>query len=480
MPTLAAAGVAAAPVGAWPFAVLVICVALIVLLITKAKLHAFVALIAAGFLAGLLTEVGRLPGEAEGKSHWVQAIEVTTESFGKMAGSVAVVIGLAALIGMCLAESGAADKIVRRFLAVFGEKRAGLAILFSSFVLSIPMFFDTFFMLVLPIARALAMRTGKNYVMYIMAICSAGATTHGLMIPHPGPIQMADLLHIEPGVSIMAGFVIGLIPVSLSWFFIKKVDAKLNLGVRAGGGVTMEELKQASEKPESELPSFMASIVPVVLPIILISAASTFSALTGFKSENPALWQAIEFVGNRNVALIIGTVLSFWVLMKQRGWSFDKVGAAIGVPLETAGVIILITSAGGAFGLMLRNAGVGEAIKEAAAGYSVDMILLAWLVAVVIRLAQGSATVALLTTAAMMQPMLADVQLPYNTMYIFAAIAFGGMIFSWMNDSGFWVIGRLSGFNEKETLKTWSAVVTFNSIVGLLTCLILSRILPFN
>jgi GntP family gluconate:H+ symporter len=480
--TLAAtgAGAAATPVGLWPFAVLIICVALIIVLITVVKLHAFVALVTAGFVAGLLTEVGRLPGEDQGKSHWVQAIELTTEAFGSTAGKIAVVIGLAAIIGMCLAESGAADKIVRRFLAVFGEKRAGLAILLSSFVLSIPIFFDTFFMLVLPIARALAMRTGKNYVMYIMAICSAGAVTHGLLIPHPGPLTMAEIMKIDAGQSILGGLVIGFIPVMLSWFFIKRVDAKLDIPVRAGGGVTMDELQNSAEKPESELPSFFASIVPVLLPIALISAASTVAAMSGFKTENPSLYLFIEFIGNRNVALIIGTVLSVGVLMKQRGWSFSKVGAAIGPPLETGGVIILITAAGGAFGLMLRHAGVGTAIQELAAGRDVDFILLAWVVAAVIRLAQGSATVALLTTAAMIQPMMEGTALPYHPVYVFSAIAFGGMIFSWMNDSGFWVIGRLSGFTEKETLRTWSMIVTFNSVVGLLTVLVLSRIFPFN
>jgi GntP family gluconate:H+ symporter len=146
--------------------------------------------------------------------------------------------------------------------------------------------------------------------------------------------------------------------------------------------------------------------------------------------------------------------------------------------LETSGVIILITSAGGAFGLMLKNAGVGEAIKTAAAGREVDLVLLAWLVAAVIRVAQGSATVAMLTTSAMVFPLL-GAGLPYHPIYIFLAIGFGAMVCSWMNDSGFWVVGRLSGFTERETLKTWTVVSTVNSLAGLALTWLLAALLPF-
>jgi GntP family gluconate:H+ symporter len=469
----------AAPHGTWPFAVLIICVALIVVMITVLKLHAFLALILAGISAGLLSRVGSLEGEPK-NSHWVQAVELTAKEFGNTAGEVGVVVGMAAIIGMCMFESGAAEKVVRRFLAIFGEQHAGIALLFASYVLSMPIFFDTFFMLLLPIAMALAIRTGKNYVMYILVICSAGTMTHGLMVPHPGPIAMSKILGIEVGNAMIGGALIGLVPVSLSWFFIKRINAKMPIAVRATGGKSLEELSASMDRPESELPSFMAAIVPVLLPIILISLSSTLNALAGFKLENPGAYRFFEFIGNRNIALGVGALLSIAVVAKQRGWSLETISNKIAPPLETAGVIIMITSAGGAFGLMLKNAGVGGAIQEAAAGYSLDLILLSWATASVIRVAQGSATVSLLTTAAMMQPIIAAGSLPYNPVYVFAAIGFGGMICPWMNDSGFWVVGRLAGFNEKETLKTWTTILTFNSVVGLITVLILSRVLPLG
>jgi gluconate:H+ symporter, GntP family len=194
---------------------------------------------------------------------------------------------------------------------------------------------------------------------------------------------------------------------------------------------------------------------------------------------NATLFTAGLFAGNRNVALLIGALFAIQLLMKQRGFTLAKIGELIGPPFETAGVIILITSAGGAFGLMLKNAGVGKAVESAVAGKDINLILLSWLVAAVIRVAQGSATVAMLTTASIMYPIMSTAGLPFHSMYIFLAIGFGAMFLSWMNDSGFWVVGKLSGFTEKETLKSWSVVVTVNSVVGLVLTFVCAKVFPF-
>ncbi|MBK8001656.1 MAG: GntP family permease [Verrucomicrobia bacterium] len=262
----------------WPFAVLGISVALIITLITVLRVHAFMALILAAFAAGLLAKT--LPGEPE-KSHWVQAIELATSEFGTTAGKIGVVIALAAIIGMCLMESGAADKVVRRFLAVFGEKRAGVAILVSGYILSIPIFFDTFFMLLLPLAVAMRLRTGKDYMLYIMAICCAGVVTHSLIAPHPGPLAMAESLKLDLGLTIMVGIVAGIIPVACSWTVMKWMNRRMEIPLREVPGMSLADLRANAEKPESDLPGFMASITPVILPILLISGASTLIAIQG-------------------------------------------------------------------------------------------------------------------------------------------------------------------------------------------------------
>lgn len=474
---------AAADLNWWPFAVLALSIAAIVFMITVMRVPAFLALILAAVLAGILAEklpgeLGTIPNEpAKGRAHWVQAVELTTEEFGKTAGKIGVVIALAAVIGMCLMESGAADKVVRRFIAYFGEKRAGGAIATSSYILSIPIFFDTFFMLLLPLARAMRIRTGKDYLLYVMAICCGGTVTHSLVAPHPGPLAMAEALGIDLGLTIIVGILAGIVPTIASWLVVRRLNKAMDIPLRETAGAPLADLEAIVAKKEEQLPSMLASILPVILPIALISLASAFAAMPSIQSNSPLIYRWVEFIGNRNVALLIGTLFAVGVLMRQKGISVATVGGLIEGPFMTAGVIILITSAGGAFGLMLKNAGVGEAIQAAVAGREINLVLLSWLVAAVIRIAQGSATVAMLTTAAMVSPMLSS--LPYHPVYIFLAIGFGAMMLSWMNDSGFWVVGKLSGFTEQETLKTWTVVVSVNSAVGLVTCLIFAKLLPF-
>ncbi|MDA1273231.1 MAG: SLC13 family permease [Verrucomicrobia bacterium] len=476
---------ASASLNLWPFAILAICIVAIIVMITVLRLHAFIALVIAAIFAGLLAEnlpgeIGSVPGDpAAGNSHWIQAVELTMDGLGSTAGKIAVVIGLASVIGMCLMESGAADKVVRRFIAMFGEKRAGFAIVLSSYFLSIPIFFDTFFMLLLPLARAMRIRMGKDYLLYVMAICCGATVTHSLIAPHPGPLAMAESLKIDLGLTILVGIAAGIIPTMCSWMVIKWINKRMDVPMREIPGVSLAELEAVVAKPESELPSLGWAITPVILPILLISLASAFAAISGMKTDHPGLYRFVEFIGNRNTALFIGTAFAMALLMRQKGLTFRKVAELTGPFFETAGVIILITSAGGAFGMMLRNAGVGGAIQAAVAGHEINLILLSWLVAAVIRIAQGSATVAMLTTASMMYPIMESGTLPYHPVYVFMAIGFGAMMLSWMNDSGFWVVGRLSGLTEKETLKSWTVVVSVNSLVGLLVCMLFSFLLPF-
>ena len=194
-----------------------------------------------------------------------------------------------------------------------------------------------------------------------------------------------------------------------------------------------------------------------------------------------AIKHYIDFIGNKNVAMLTGTAIAIYILVRQKKLGLNQVSDAMGPPLETAGVIILITAAGGAFGAMIRHTGVGEVIKHLADGYGVNYVLLAWLVAAVIRVAQGSGTVAMITAAGLMAAILGDGQsLAVHPVYIFLAIGFGAVFCSWMNDSGFWVVGKLSGFTERETLKTWTVLTIFVSVIGLVQVLALSWAFPFK
>lgn len=484
LPPLLAA--AAPAVNLWPFAVLGICLAAIVLLVSVLRVHAFFALICAAILAGALAE--KLPGEYgtlpatphKERSHWVQAAELTAEGFGSIAGKIGIVIALAAVIGTCLVESGAADKVVRRFLALFGEKRAPFALLCSSYVLSIPLFFETFFMLLLPLARALRVRLGRDYMLLVLAICCGGTVTHSLVAPHPGPLAMAENLHLDLGQTIVVGILAGILPALVGWQVARWASRRLDAPMRETGGVSLAELEANVARREEELPSLGWSLAPVLAPIALIAGAS-FAGVLGARAAFPGAFALLEFFGNRIIALVLGAALAVGLVMRHRRWNMGEVGKAISEPFATAGVIILIASAGGAFGFMLKNAGVGDAIKALAEGREINLILLAWTVSAVIRIAQGSATVAMITASSMLYPMIsAPGASSYHPMYIYLAIGFGSKCLSWMNDAGFWTVSKLSGFTEKETLQSWSLIVTAISISGLLLTLACAAVFPFR
>lgn len=484
----------------WPFVVLAISVAFIIVGISKLRLHAFVALVLAALLAGLLTnkdswDIVQKDGSKKTLTSMVGVVEMVSKGLGDTARDIAISIALAAIIGMCLMESGGADKVVRRFLAFFGEKRAGWALLWSTFILSAPIFFDTMFMLMAPLAMALRMRTGKDYTLYLMAVCCGGTVTHSMTVPHPGPVAVVEDLHLNVGESLLGGLLIGAITCVFGFMVSQWLNRKTDVPLRGSGTVNLEDLQGVSAKPESELPSFFWSITPVLLPIFLISMTTVFelahtgaaknigwgvamvNALGGEQGFN-AVRAWVDFIGHKNIALFIGAAISLFVLAKQRGFGLKKLEELVGPPLETAGMIILITSAGGAFGAALRSAGVGDAVKAVAQGYSMNLIFLGWLTAAVVRVAQGSATVAMLTTSSIMAPMVAGGALGCHPVYLFTAIGFGAMFLSWMNDSGFWVVNRLSGMTEKETLRTWSVQLTADSVIGLIVTLTLSKLLP--
>lgn len=467
MLTLAAVDAAA---GARPFLALFVSVGLLVALIGMARLHAFIALLIAAVVAGAIS--GSLPG-ADASGMLIASVELTAREFGVVCGKIAVPIAMAAIIGMALSESGAAEKVVRRFLAAFGEHRAGPAILVASYVLSIPIFFDTYLLLLLPLVQGLARRTGKDYILYLMAVCCAGSVTHCSAVPHPGPLAMAEQLHMDPGATLLPALLVGVIPVTASWFTARWINRRLHVPPPNIVGATTEIVR-----PESELPPLWLSLLPVIGPLFLLGAASTIEAVPSWSRAAPDLCAIIRTLGNRHVALFLGAACSIAILLRQRRVGLAAVSELLAKPLEAAGVIILITSAGGAFGLMLGHAGIGQAVQDFARGREIDLIILGWSVAAVIRAAQGSTTVAVLSTAGIIAPLLQG-HTAYHPVYVFLAISFGGLILSWMNDSGFWVVSRLGGLNESQTLRSWTVVVTVNSVAGLVACVVLSRILPF-
>ena len=489
----------------WPLGILLISVAFILVSIIKLKLHPFLALTFAAILTGLLT--GDLPGMTHENvglfkdrvelketpddtgNDLLLAVKWSFLGFGNTAGGIGFIVALAAIIGVCMLGSGAADRVVRWLLSVFGKDRAGIVLLLSGFLLSIPVFFDTVFFLLIPLARALSLRTGKSYTLFVMAMAGAGAITHSMVPPTPGPLMIADGLKLDLGVAMMAGLAASILPAWLVLYLARKFDEKYDLPMREASGASTSELKTIVEKKDSELPNLFMAALPVAMPVVLISLVSILKLVAKDTVSGQEWFKYLEFFGSPNIAMLLAAIAAVYTLaaqlIKDSKVSDDglmsTVSKAMEDPLQTAGVIILITGAGGAFGGMIRMAGVGETIEGFATSYNISLILLAWGATAVVRIAQGSATVAMITGVGLMSSVIGDgSSLPYHSLYIFLAIGFGSITLSWMNDSGFWVVQRLSGFTEKETLKTWSVMLTAISLLGLIQIMIFSTLFPMK
>ena len=445
----------------WPFIVLLLSVAMVVILITRLRFHPFVALMLSAIFVGLISP--DLPKVA-GQNPLTTAVELPMLEFGIMAGKIAWVIALAVVIGTAMMESGAAEQIVNRLLKTLGEKRAAVALIISGFVLSIPVFFDTVFFLLIPLGITLALKTGKDFVLYVVAIAGGAVIAHSIVPPTPGPLIMAEILNIELGTVILAGLVAGIIPAIAVFGVAKWLNKKLDIPVRVA-----DKHVTSVQNP----PSLMLSILPVIVPLLMISLASIVASITG----NVPDW--IAFQGNKNIAMGTGAVLAIYLWRKTQKLNSKDLWESIAKPLEIAGIIILITSAGGAYGAMIKHSGIGDAISLTTAGFNVNYILLAWMIAAAMKIAQGSGTVSMIATAAIMAALIGpNEQLPYHPVYILLSIGFGSLFISWMNDSGFWVVARMSGFTEREALQTWTVLLGILALVGLFQVLLMSWILP--
>ncbi|WP_163377841.1 GntP family permease [Cyclobacterium sp. SYSU L10401] len=442
----------------WPFVILLSSIGLVTLLISKWRFHPFIALVLAAVYVGLLSP------DLIAEGGLVAALESPMQALGTMAGNIAWVIALAAIIGSAMMESGAAANIVNQLLKTMGEKRASLALMLAGFILSVPVFLDTVFFLLIPLGITLALKTGKDYVLYVTAIGGGAAITHSIVPPTPGPLIMAETMGIDLGIVILTGLALGILPAILVIWVGKKMNRRLNIPVRIHSN--------DSPKVAKEL-SLSLSLAPIILPIILIGTASLYEAITGQIPEGLAL------IGNKNAAMAAGTGLALYLWARSQNLGANDLWTKIGKPLEIGGLIILITSAGGAYGAMIGQSGIGDAIKQATAGLDLHLVPLAWLIAAVLKTAQGSGTVAMISSAAIITALLGNnFDLPYHPVYLLMAMGFGSLFVSWMNDSAFWVVARMSGLTEKEALKTWTFLLAIISLAGMLQVWLLTWIIP--
>jgi GntP family gluconate:H+ symporter len=456
-----------------PLVILFIGMLTVILMITVLKMNAFIALITSAVVVSLLA-----PGDLAAKMIRV------AEAFGNTAGSIGIVIALAVVIGKCMMDSGAADRIVRGFLSVLGEKRSSTALMASGFVLSIPVFFDTVFYLLVPLARSMHRRTKKHYLKYAMAIVAGGVVTHSLVPPTPGPLIVADNLGIDIGVMIIVGALIALPAAVVGMIFSGYADRRLNIPMRPLGG----ELSEPEPLEDHQLPGLLISLLPIILPVLLVSTNTIVRTIAKGAAEDSLLSRAAAItavLGNVNLAMLISTAIAMWMLKSKRALTNIQLGKVVEVSLMSGGVIILITAGGGAFGAMLKAAQIGPAIEKLFASDTgqptsgLMLLVLGALIAVLMKIAQGSTTVAMITSSAMIGSIITSTQtLGYHPVYLAAAIGGGSMVGSWMNDSGFWIFVKMSGLTEAEGLKTWTPLLAIVGLTSIVVSLLLALILP--
>ena len=449
-----------------PLLVLVIAIGVVFVLIIRMKINAFIALITAAMTVGLLSSTVSLGA----------VMPEVASAFGRVCGGIGIVIALAAVIGQSLMESGAADKVTRVFVRALGEKNASLSMLTSGYVLSVPVFFDTVFYLLIPLARAMRVRTGKNYVLFVMAICAGGAVTHTMVPPTPGPLAMAATLNIDLGVMIMVGAVIGFLMSMVGWLFAINRDKALEIPLRETAGLSLEELEDLAHRDEARLPSFVLSMLPIVLPVLFITSNTAVNAI----DKESAIAGVTGFLGNPNFALLVSAAISLYVLAKQKGYTLAELAKPVETALASGGLIILITAAGGSFGGMLVRAEVGKVLGDLAQDFGIPFLLLSFLLGTLIKVAQGSGTVTMITVSSIMAPLIIASPPPFHSVYVACAIGSGSLVGSWMNDSGFWVYKQMSGFTEMEALKTWTPLLAVMGVAGYIFTQVFAIVLPLQ
>jgi len=401
-----------------------------------------------------------------------------TAAFGTTCGKIGILIAMACVIGRCLLASGAAERIVRGALSLVGERNAAVAFCGSAFVLGIPVFFDSLFLLAIPLVKATWLKVKKNYVLFVVALVAGGTMTHSLVPPTPGPLFVAEELGVNLGTMILVGMVIGSCCSAVGLVYANWINKRMNIPLRETPEA-MKKLEELARRDINELPSLGLSLFPILLPVALISGVTIYqSGPDPTQEAHPIL----SLLGDKTVALTLAAAVAMLIAavrLKDRKAVADHVQESM---LE-GGLIILICCAGGAFGAMLQQSGIGPFISEMTGDKPLEYSLLplAFVVTAVIRGAQGSATVAMFTAVGIVASLVPDLDgLPFHPVYLAVAIGCGSKPFPWMNDSGFWVISKMSGMTEKETLKALTPMATLMGLTGIIITMIAARVIPMN
>ncbi|MFI9807021.1 GntP family permease [Streptomyces sp. NPDC052301] len=433
-------------------------IVVIVLLITKFKLHAFLAL-----------TIGSLALGAAAGAPLDKAITSFTTGLGSTVAGVGVLIALGAILGKLLADSGGADQIVDTILARAGGRAMPWAMVLIASVIGLPLFFEVGIVLLIPVVLMVAKR-GNYSLMRIGIPALAGLSVmHGLIPPHPGPLVAIDALHANLGVTLALGILVAVPTVIVGGPLFSKVAARW-VDVPAPDRMLPQ---RASEELERR-PGFGATLGTVLLPVVLMLA----KALVDIVVDDPAntTQRVFDVIGSPLIALLTAVIVGFFTLGRPAGFSKERLQQTVDRGLMPIASILLIVGAGGGFKQTLIDCGVGQMILDISKNWSIPAVLLAWLIAVVIRLATGSATVATVSAAGLVAPLAAGMSTA-DTALLVLAIGSGSLFFSFVNDAGFWLVKEYFGLTVGQTVKTWSIMETILSVVGGALVLLLSLII---
>ncbi|CAB0487186.1 GntP family permease [Corynebacterium diphtheriae] len=435
-------------------------IALILVLVIVFKLHAFLTLIIVSAATGLAAGI-----PLEG------IVPTMTKGFGSTLASVALLVGLGAMLGRLVETSGGAKSLAETLVARFGEQRAPFALGVASLLMGFPIFFDAGLIVMLPVIFAVARRLNGPVLAYGIPAAGAFSVMHIYLPPHPGPISAAEFYSADIGLVMLLGLIIAIPTWLISGLWLgKTLGRRYPLPVPdilAGG-------PQATDVKNPATPGLIVSLL--LLPMLLIFGNTSMGLATsaGWVDKSSSLVRALQFVGSTPIALLISTLVALYFLGIRRGQPKADLEKLLDGALGPICSVVLITGAGGMFGGVLRTSGIGDALADSMSDLGVPVILGCWLVAAILRLAQGSATVALTTAAALMAPAVAaGGYSEFQIALMVLASAAGSVFAGHVNDSGFWLVGRLMGMDVATTLRTWTLNQALVGAVGFVFVLVL-------
>lgn len=432
-------------------------VIMLLLLVIKAKVQPFVALLLVSLLVALAAGI---PAGEVGK--------VMIAGMGGVLGSVTIIIGLGAMLGRMIEHSGGAESLANYFSRKLGDKRTIAALTLAAFFLGIPVFFDVGFIILAPIIYGFAKVAKISPLKFGLPVAGIMLTVHVAVPPHPGPVAAAGLLHADIGWLTIIGIAIS-IPVGIVGYFAAKIINKRQYAMSVEVLEQMQ-LAPASEEGATKLsdkinPPGVALVTSLIVIPIAIIMAGTVSA-TLMPPSHPLLG-TLQLIGSPMVALMIALVLAFWLLALRRGWSLQHTSDIMGSALPTAAVVILVTGAGGVFGKVLVESGVGKALANMLQMIDLPLLPAAFIISLALRASQGSATVAILTTGGLLSEAVMGLN-PIQCVLVTLAACFGGLGASHINDSGLWIVTKYLGLSVADGLKTWTVLTTILGFTGFL------------